>query len=162
MANVISMQHNGASLRSSVNPAAGGRTPSGKLLYKLLVVFLCLSIVPLIWAGFALINVSDNYIQKESRGVKLGIAQKVAGNVAAYLANVKNILEVVQKSNDLLAANPKRRAAILGNVMDAYPLFMRLEVIDLNGRELSAGNLLCRASHTLAICIAGGHGAIAC
>ena len=136
------MQHIGASVRSSVNPAAGGRTPSGKLLYKLLVVFLCLSIVPLIWAGFALINVSDNYIQKESRGVKLGIAQKVAGNVAAYLANVKNILEVVQKSNDLLAANPKRRAAILGNVMDAYPLFMRLEVIDLNGRELSAVNFL--------------------
>src|SRR5262245_28060789 len=67
----------------------------GRLLYKLLVIFLGLSIVPLMWAGFVLIRVGDNYIQKESRGVKMGIAQKVAGNVAGYLENVKNILQVV-------------------------------------------------------------------
>src|SRR4051812_10080243 len=58
------------------------RRPSrrGRLLYKLLVIFLGLSIVPLVIAGFELIRVGDNYISKESRGVKMGIAQKVAGN----------------------------------------------------------------------------------
>src|SRR5437773_5598237 len=103
---------------------AGRAAPRGKLLHKLLVVFLGLSILPLVWAGFQLIRISDNYIQKESRGVKMGIAQKVAGNVTGYIDNVKNILQVVHKSSDFLTMNPHRQNAILGNVMNAYPMFM--------------------------------------
>jgi signal transduction histidine kinase len=123
-------------------PAPSAPLPQGKLLYKLLGVFLGLAILPVLLAGTLLKRVGDNYVQKESRGVKLGIAQKVAGNVAASLTNVKNILEVVQKSNDLVAATPRRRTEILGKVMDAYPLFMRLEVVDLAGRTLSGVNFL--------------------
>jgi signal transduction histidine kinase len=114
----------------------------GKLLYKLLVVFLGLSIVPLMWSGIALIRLSDNFIQNESRGVKMAIAQKVAFNVATYMDNVKNILQVVHKSSDFLTMNPHRQNFILGNVMNAYPMFMRMAVFDLSGKEIAAVNRL--------------------
>lgn len=121
--------------------ATMGRAPRGKLLYKLLVVFLFLSVGPLILAGFQLIRISDDFIQKESRGVRLAIAQKVASNVASYMTeNVKNILQVVHKSSDFLAMNPRRQTEILGNVMNAYPMFMRMAVLDLSGREISVVN----------------------
>jgi hypothetical protein len=61
--------------------------------------------VPILVARFFLIGVSDFFIQKESRSVKLGIAQKAAGNVSAYMGNVRNILQVVHKSGDFLTMN---------------------------------------------------------
>ncbi len=119
----------------------------GKLLYKLLVVFLSLSIVPLLVAGYQLIRVGDNYIQKQIIGVKLGIAQKVASNVNSYMEDKKNALQIIHKSSDFLTMNPRRQSDILGNVMNAYPMFMRMAVIDLNGREISSVNRMGRASH---------------
>lgn len=116
------------------------QVPRIKLLYKLLAVFMGLSIVPVAIAGYLLIRVPDNYIQAESRGVKMGIAQKVASNVSSYMDNVKNILQVVHKSSDFLTMNPGRQNVILGNVMNAYPMFMRMAVLNMSGREVAAVN----------------------
>src|ERR1035438_5457286 len=72
----------------------------GKLLYKLLVVFMSLSILPLLIAGYQLVRVGDTYIQKQIIGVKLGIAQKVASNVISYIEDKKNVLQIAHKSSD--------------------------------------------------------------
>ena len=118
----------------------------GKLLYKLLVVFLSLSIVPLLVAGYQLIRVGDNSIQKQIIGVKLGIAQKVASNVTSYIEDKKNTLQIVHKSSDFLTMNPRLQSDILGNVMNAYPVFMHMAVIDLKGREIASVNRMGRSS----------------
>jgi signal transduction histidine kinase len=124
-------------------PATAGtavQAPRIKLLYKLLGIFLGLAIVPVMLAGYFLVQVPNNYIQAESRGVKMAIAQKVASNVVSYIDNVKIILQVVHKSSDFLTMNSGRQKAILSNVMNAYPMFMRMAVVDLNGREIAAVN----------------------
>ena len=118
----------------------------GKLLYKLLGVFLLLSIGPLLVAGYQLIRVGDNYIQKQIIGVKLGIAQKVASNVESYIEDKKNALQIVHKSSDFLSMNPRRQSEILSNVMNAYPMFMHMAVVDLDGREIASVNRLDHAS----------------
>src|SRR6185437_11258314 len=92
----------------------------GKLLYKLLPLFLSLSLIPLLLVGYLLIRVAEDRIQIESRGVKLEIAQKVGANVAAYIQDLRNILSVVHKSSDFLAMHPRRQSDILSNVMNAY------------------------------------------
>src|SRR5258708_8268034 len=120
----------------------------GKLLYKLLIVFLSLSIVPLLVAGYQLIRVGDNYIQKQIIGVKLGIAQKVASSVTNYIEDKKNALQIVHKSSDFLTMKPQRQSEILSNVMNAYPMFMRMAVIDLNGREISSVNRMGASSRS--------------
>lgn len=112
----------------------------GKLLYKLLVVFLSLSIIPLLVVGFQLIRVGDAYIQKEIIGVKFGIAQKVAGNVTSYLEDKKNTLQIVHKSSDFLTMNRRRQSEAISNVMNAYPMFMRMTVIDMDGNIISTVN----------------------
>ncbi len=112
----------------------------GRLLHKLLAVFLALSILPLLLAGFELVRVGDFYIQKQIIGVKMGIAQKVASNVTGYLEDKKNTLAIVHKSSDFLTMNPNLQSDILSNVMNAYPMFMRMSVVDLNGKEISAVN----------------------
>src|SRR4029077_4102289 len=117
-----------AVLKGMVEP----RAPRVKLLYKLLVVFLGLSIVPLMLAGYELMKVGDNYMQEEIRAVKENVAWKVAGNVASYMDNVKNILQVVHKSSDFLTMDPRRQTVILSNLMNAYPMFMRLAVVNMS------------------------------
>src|SRR5438445_13437461 len=93
---------------------AADSRPRGKLLHKLLPIFLALSLFPLGIAAYQLFGVLSA-VQSASTAVKLGIAQKVASNVASYLDNVKNILQVVHKSNDFLTMNPHRQSAILSN-----------------------------------------------
>src|ERR1035438_2100975 len=116
MVTAISMEHPVAASRAVLEEDLLVEVRRGKLLYKLLVVFLTLSIVPLLVAGFQLIRVGDNYIQKQIIGVKLGIAQKVASNVSSYIDDKKNILQIVHKSNDFLTMNPRLQSDILGNV----------------------------------------------
>src|SRR5436190_18382798 len=118
----------------------------GKLLYKLLAVFLALSLGPLLLAGFQLMRVGDNFIQKQIIGVKLGIAQKIASNVNSYIEDKKNALQIVHKSSDFLAMKARRQSEIMGNAMNAYPMIMHMAVMDLNGREISSVNRLGRSS----------------
>lgn len=110
----------------------------GKLLYKLLTVFLALSVVPLLITGFQLVRVGDQAIQKQIVGAKTGIAQKVAANVTSYMEDKRNTLQIVHKSSDFLTMNRNRQTEILSNVMNAYPMFMRMQVMDLKGREVSS------------------------
>jgi len=112
----------------------------GRLLHKLLVVFLSLSLISLVVTGLWLTNVGEQFIQKEIVGVKLGIAQKVASSVASDLEDKKNTLQIVHKSGDFLTMNPIRQAEILSTVMNAYPMFMRISVVDLDGRLVSSVN----------------------
>lgn len=112
----------------------------GKLLYKFVAGALLLSLAPLLLVGFQLIRVGESYIQKQIVGVKLGIAQKVAGDVMGYIDDKKNTLQIVQKSSDFLSMNPIRQSEILNNVMNAYPVFMRMTVINLEGSEVSSVN----------------------
>lgn len=115
----------------------------GKLLHKLLVVLLSLSVIPLILTGYQVIRVSRAYIEQEEIGkVQVGIAQRVSGNVSSYMENVRNILQVIHKSSDFLTMNPQRQTQILENVMNAYPMFMRLSVLSLKGQEVAAVNRL--------------------
>jgi len=114
------------------------RVRRGRLLYKLLTVFLVLSVVPLLITGVQLVRVGDRAIQKQIIGAKTGIAQKVAANVTSYLEEKRNTLQIVHKSSDFLAMNPQRQREILSNVMNAYPMFMRMQVMDLKGREVSS------------------------
>jgi signal transduction histidine kinase len=148
MATAISMEHSVAASKAVLEEDLMVEVRRGKLLYKLLIIFLSLSIVPLLVAGYLLIRVGDNYIQKQIIGVKLEIAQKVASSVTSYMDDKKNALQIVHKSSDFLAMNPRRQSEILGNVMNAYPMFMNMAVIDLNGREISSVNRMGRSSHS--------------
>src|ERR1051326_7901255 len=105
MATAIPMHSTLAAQKAVFEQDPTGEIRRGKLLYKLLVVFLLLSIGPLLVAGYQLIRVGDNYIQKQIIGVKLGIAQKVASNVTSYMEDKKNALQIVHKSSDFLAMN---------------------------------------------------------
>ncbi len=110
----------------------------GRLLYKLLAVFLTLSILPLLVTGFLLVRAGDRAIQKQIISAKTGIAQKVAASVTSYIDDKRNTLQIVHKSSDFLSMNAAREQEILSTVMNAYPMFMRLQVMDLKGREVAA------------------------
>ena len=153
--NAFMPSNTSASTTSAVSgiAAAGRDTPRhrGKLLYKLLAVLLALSLVPLIWTAYILIHVGDRAIQHQIIDMKKEIAEKVATNVYNYLEDRRNSLQIVQKSDDFLTMDPKAQTEILGNVMNAYRMFMRLAVIDMDGHEISAvnrmGNAPSRQAH---------------
>jgi len=109
----------------------------GRLLHKLLGLFLALSVIPLLLAGYQLVRVGEDYIRKQVIRVKTGIAQKVASNVTSYMEDKKNTLQIVHKSSDFLTMTARHQKPILGNLMNAYPVFMRMTVLDLQGREVT-------------------------
>lgn len=111
--------------------------PRGRLLHKLLLVFLAISVLPLLVSGYLLVQVGQNYIQNQVIQVKRGIAQKAAANVKSYMDDKRNTLQIIHKSGDFLTMNPARQKPILDNVMYAYPMFMRMKVVDLDGREVT-------------------------
>jgi signal transduction histidine kinase len=113
----------------------------GRLLHKLLIIFLSLSIIPLLLAGYQLIHVGETYIQTQIIQAKNAIAQKVASNVISYLDDKRNVLQIVQKSSDFLSMDSRRQTPLLTNVMLAYPMFMRMKVVDIGGREITTVNL---------------------
>jgi signal transduction histidine kinase len=138
---VVTLNPAGSSAKSWTDPSTMETTVRhGRLLHKLLVVFLSLSLIPLVLTGLWLTSVGEHYIQKEIVGVKLGIAQKVASSVAGHLEDLRNTLQIVHKSSDFLTMNPIRQSEILSTVMNAYPMFMRMTVIDLDGRVISSVN----------------------
>ncbi len=115
----------------------------GKLLHKILPLLLALSVVPLLLAGYQVLRVSRAYVEEEEIGrVQVGIAQRVSGNVSAYVENARNILQVIHKSGDFLTMDPRRQTVILENVMNAYPMFMQLSVLNLQGKEMARVNRL--------------------
>ena len=115
--------------------------PRGRLLHKLLAMFLALAILPLLLAGYQVIRVGDSAIQSQVIQVKKSIAQKVASNVISYLDDKRNVLQIVQKSNDFLTMNPRHQTPILTNVMLAYPMFMRMRVLDMDGNAVTTVSL---------------------
>ncbi len=129
-----------------VAPASATSEKRGKLLYKLLAASFVLSLAPLLLTGFQLIHVGESYIQKQIIGVKLGIAQKIASNVTNYLDDKRNTLQVIHKSSDFLSMNPRLQTEALSTVMNAYPVFMSMTVLDLNGREMATVNRVGRLS----------------
>jgi len=122
---------------SAVAMGDAASEPRGRLLHKLLIIFLSLSIIPLLLAGYQLIHVGETHIQTQVIQVKTAIAQKIASSVVSYLDDKRNVLQIIQKSNDFLTMNPRRQNDILTNVMQAYPVFMQMKVVDMDGREIT-------------------------
>ncbi|MFC2061147.1 cache domain-containing protein [Elusimicrobiota bacterium] len=105
----------------------------GKLLYKFLVLFVGLAIIPLIVVRVRVLDVGQKSMSKESRKVHLEIARRSADTVTSFVGDIKNMLFVIQKPKEFVEMNIMKQKAILGNMMKSYPTFMKIAVTDMTG-----------------------------
>lgn len=105
----------------------------GKLLYKLLIIFVGLAIIPLLAVRIRVLQVGQLSMKKECLKIQLEIARRSADTVDSFLKDIKNILFVIQKPKEFVAMDITKQRVILENLMKSYPTFMELAVIDDSG-----------------------------
>ncbi len=105
----------------------------GKLLYKLLIIFVGLAIIPLLAVRIRVLQVGQLSMKKECLKIQLEIARRSADTVDSFLKDIKNILFVIQKPKEFVAMDITKQRVILENLMKSYPTFMKLTVIDDSG-----------------------------
>ncbi len=107
----------------------------GRLLYKMMILFLGLSLIPLFFTRFLLLNIAQKSIRNEVLNIQQGIAERAANNITSYFDNIKNILFVIQKSPDFLTMSPNQQGVVIRSLMEYYELFFEISTIDTTGRE---------------------------
>ncbi len=105
----------------------------GKLLYKLLIIFVGLAIIPLLAVRIRVLQVGQLSMKKECLKIQLEIARRSADTVNSFIKDIKNILFVIQKPKEFVAMDITKQRVILENLMKSYPTFMKLAVIDDTG-----------------------------
>ncbi|MFA5859146.1 MAG: ATP-binding protein [Elusimicrobiota bacterium] len=109
----------------------------GRLLYKMLGFFLALALVPLLFTRLQLVSVSKKSMKQDSLALQNGIAQRASGNVLEYIANIKNMLFVIQGSDAFMSMSPGLHKQMYYGLAESYPLFMEIVTVSKDGRELS-------------------------
>ncbi|MDD5688255.1 MAG: cache domain-containing protein [Elusimicrobia bacterium] len=105
-----------------------------KLLYKLLVLFVGIAIIPLFAVRTIVLNVGQQSMKKESINVQLEIAHRSADTVYSFIEDIKNILFVIQKPKEFVTMDIPKQRIILENLIKSYPAFMKIVVLDASGR----------------------------
>jgi len=106
-----------------------------KLLYKVLVLLLLVSLVPVVFIRIKLVYDVKTSLKKEALKIQIGIAERIADNINSYIEEVKNILYVIHKSEDFVLMKVEKQKYILNNLLNTYSMFMEVTVIDTTGKE---------------------------
>src|SRR6185295_14483088 len=108
----------------------------GKLAYKLLVLFLAVSLGPLVFTGYHLIHVTQRSLKEESIRILMSQAKGFSETCYNYVGQFKSILISASQAEEFTAIqNPARQQMYLNRLIQLHPAFLDLSVIDATGRE---------------------------
>ncbi|MBI4057384.1 MAG: HAMP domain-containing protein [Elusimicrobia bacterium] len=107
-----------------------------RLFYKFLTLFLLISLGPLGFIGYYLINLTQESFKKESLRIQKSLAIGFSDAVHNYVSTFKNILVEAARIQDFSAMNTSRQHANFEQLMQLHAAFLELSVFDLRGQEL--------------------------
>ena len=108
----------------------------GRLAYKLLLLFLVVSLGPLVFTGYHLIHVTQRSLKEESIRILESQAKGFAETCFNYVGQFKSILVSASQAEEFASLqNPARQQMYLNRLMQLHPAFLDLSVIDASGRE---------------------------
>ncbi|MFH1620334.1 MAG: cache domain-containing protein [bacterium] len=107
----------------------------GKLFYKLLIIFLVISLGPLGIAGYYLINLSQTTLSRSILRDQESLAVGFADTVFNYVMSFRNILFDASRLEDFSPMNAARQRAIINHMMQLHAAFLEMSVVDAAGNE---------------------------
>jgi signal transduction histidine kinase len=107
----------------------------GRLFYKLLLIFLIVSLVPLGIVGYYLVNLSQVTLNKAISRDQEALAVGFADTVSSYIINFRNVLSDASHLSDFASMNTEKQRALVSHIMQLHPAFLEISVVDALGQE---------------------------
>ncbi|MDP3013103.1 MAG: hypothetical protein Q8M92_02590, partial [Candidatus Subteraquimicrobiales bacterium] len=107
----------------------------GKLLRKVVLLVVLLSVIPLLVSGFLFLHISENLTERNAKKLQLEIAQRAAAEIDDYIANVEGKISVATKTKGFLAGDEARQKWMLEVLFKEIPALSQIVLVDTIGKE---------------------------
>ncbi|HCC46620.1 MAG TPA: hypothetical protein DEQ38_00645 [Elusimicrobia bacterium] len=107
----------------------------GRLFYKLLLIFLIVSLVPLGIVGYYLVNLSQITLNRAISRDQEALAVGFADTVSSYIINFRNVLSDAAHLADFASMNTEKQQSLVSHIMQLHPAFLEISVVDALGQE---------------------------
>src|SRR6476469_1244567 len=115
----------------------------GKLAYKIRFWFLIISLAPMGFVGYHLVNISQASLRKETESMQESLAVGFADTVYKYVATYRNVLTETSGLEDFAAMNAAKQQQYLSRILQVHMVVLELSVINPSGVEtLRTGRFL--------------------
>lgn len=112
------------------------RKKRGKLFYKLLFIFLVVSLLPLGIVSYYLVNLTKYTLNKSIVKDQEALAIAFADTVTNYVISFRNILYDSAHLETFYTMNTAKMQDLINSMMQIHSAFLELSVIDPLGREI--------------------------
>lgn len=107
----------------------------GKLFYKFLIIFLVVSLGPLGYAGWYLINLSQDTLKESILRDQKSLAVGFAGTVHDYVMAFRNVLFDTARLEEFSLMDISRQRTTINRLMQLHAAFPEISVFDAAGNE---------------------------
>jgi len=107
----------------------------GKLFYKLLLIFLIVSLVPLGIVGYYLISLTQVTLNKAITRDQEALAVGFSDTVSNYVISFRNILYESAHLEDFYTMNMEKERSMVNHLMQVHSAFLEISVINALGEE---------------------------
>ena len=108
----------------------------GKLAYKILFWFLLISLVPMGFIGWHLVNISQASLRKETLAMQESLAVGFADTVSKYVTTFRNVLTETSSLEDFVTMNPIKQQQSLNRILQIHLAVLELSVMNDKGVEV--------------------------
>jgi signal transduction histidine kinase len=107
----------------------------GRLFYKLLLIFLIVSLVPLGIVGYYLVSLSQVTLNRAISRDQEALAVGFADTVSSYIVNFRNVLSDAAHLADFASMDTAKQRGLVSHIMQLHPAFLEISVVDTAGGE---------------------------
>ncbi len=107
----------------------------GRLFYKLLLIFLIVSLVPLGIVGYYLVNLSQITLNRAISRDQEALAVGFADTVSSYIINFRNVLFDAAHLEDFASMTVAKQQGLVSHIMQLHAAFLEISVFDASGQE---------------------------
>ncbi|MBI4655967.1 MAG: HAMP domain-containing protein [Elusimicrobia bacterium] len=111
------------------------RKKRGRLFYKLLFIFLVISLVPLGIVGYYLINLSQVTLNKAISRDQEALAVGLADTISNYVITFRNVVSEAAHLETFYAMNASVQRTAINQIMQLHAAFLEISVINAQGEE---------------------------
>lgn len=108
----------------------------GKLFYKLLFIFLVVSLLPLGIVSYYLVNLTQTTLNKSIIRDQEALALAFADTVTNYVISFRNILYDSAHLEDFYSMNTEKIKLLVNNMMHIHSAFLEMSVLNPLGQEI--------------------------
>ncbi len=112
------------------------RKKRGRLFYKLLFIFLVVSLLPLGIVSYYIVSLTQITLNKSIIRDQEALAIAFADTVRNYVISFRNILYDLSNSESVLSMNVEKINTLLNNTMEIHSSILEMSLIDSLGQEI--------------------------